>query len=195
MAQSCPTLCDPVDYSQAPLCMDSPGKKTGVGCHALLQGIFPTQGSNSGLSNCRWILYWLSHQRKWKWKLLSCVWLFVTPWTIQSMEFSRPEYWSRWPFPSSGDLPNPGIEPRSPPMQVDSLPAKPPGEPKNTGVGSLSLLQGIFLTQESNNAGVSCIVGGFFTAWATREAHLYSSFAFILMFDQAKGRLITDTKF
>ena len=38
------------------------------------------------------------------------------------MEFSRPEYWSGLPFPSSGDLPNPGIEPRSPALQVDSLP-------------------------------------------------------------------------
>ena len=49
-----------------------------------------------------------------------------------------------------GDLPNPGIEPRSPTLQEDSLPAEPQGKPKNTGVGSLSLLQGIFLTQESN---------------------------------------------
>ena len=48
---------------------------------------------------------------KWRWKLLSCVWLFVTPWTIQSMEFSRHEYWSGLPFPSPGDLPDPGIEP------------------------------------------------------------------------------------
>ena len=40
---------------------NSPGKNTGVGCHALLQGIFPTQGSNPGLPHCRWILYHLSH--------------------------------------------------------------------------------------------------------------------------------------
>ena len=66
------------------------------------------------------------------------------------MEFSKPEYWSGSPFPAPGDLPNPGIEPRSPALQADSLPAEPPGKPKNTGVGSLSLLQGIFLTQESN---------------------------------------------
>ena len=44
------------------------------------------------------------------------------------MEFSRPEYWSGWPFPSPGDLPNPGIEPRSPALQVDSLPAEPPDD-------------------------------------------------------------------
>ena len=49
-----------------------------------------------------------------EWKSLSCVWLFVTLWTIQSMEFSRPQYWSGKLFPSPGDLPNPGIEPRSP---------------------------------------------------------------------------------
>ena len=54
-------------------------------------------------------------------------------------------------FPTSpGDLPNPGIEPRSPTLQVDSLPAEPQGKPKNIGVVSLSLLQEIFLTQELN---------------------------------------------
>ena len=55
--------------------------------------------------------------RKWsevKWnELLSPDWLFATPWTLCSMEFSRPEYWSGQPFPSPGDLPNPGIEPAS----------------------------------------------------------------------------------
>ena len=48
------------------------------------------------------------------------------------------------------DLPKPGIEPRSPALQVDSLSSEPPGKPKNTGVGSLSFLQGIFLNQELN---------------------------------------------
>ena len=66
------------------------------------------------------------------------------------MEFSRPECWSGQPFPSLGDLPNPGIEPRSPTLQADSSPAEPEGKPKNTRVGSLSLLQGIFRTQEWN---------------------------------------------
>ena len=60
-------------------------------------------------------------------------------------------YWSGQPFLSPGDLPNPGIEPRSPTFLGDSLPAKPQGKPKNTGVGSPSpLLQGIIPTQESN---------------------------------------------
>ena len=59
-------------------------------------------------------------------------------------------------FPSPGDLPNPGIAPRSPAVQVDSLSAEPEGKPKNTGVGSLSLLQRIFLTQESNRCLLHC---------------------------------------
>ena len=72
------------------------------------------------------------------------------------MGFSRLEYWSGWPFPSLGHLPNPGIKPRSPALQEDSLPAKPQGRPKNTGVGSLSFLQQIFPTQESNQGLVHC---------------------------------------
>ena len=48
---------------------------------------------------------------------------------FQSMEFSRPEYWSGWHSPSPGDLPNPGIKPRSPTLQADSLPAEPQGKP------------------------------------------------------------------
>ena len=60
--------------------------------------------------------------------------LFVTPWTgaqqaPKSMEFSSQEYWSGLPFPSPGDLPDPGIEPRSPALQADALPSKPPGKP------------------------------------------------------------------
>ena len=72
------------------------------------------------------------------------------------MEFSRPEYWSGEPFPSPGDLPNSGIELRSPALQADSLPADSQGKPKNTEVGSLSLLQGIFLIQESNQGLLHC---------------------------------------
>ena len=57
---------------------------------------------------------------------------------------------------SSGDLPNPGIEPRFPTLQADSSPAEYPGKPKNTGVGSVSLLQWIFPTQESNWGLLHC---------------------------------------
>ena len=56
------------------------------------------------------------------------------------MAFSRPEYWSGYPFPSPGDLPKPRIEPRSPTLQADSLPVEPQEKPNNTGVGSLALL-------------------------------------------------------
>ena len=52
------------------------------------------------------------------------------------MEFSRPEHWGGFPFPSPGDLPNSGIKPRSPTLQADFLPSKPQGKLKNTGVGS-----------------------------------------------------------
>ena len=60
------------------------------------------------------------------------------------------------PFPSPGDLPNPGIEPRSSALQADSLPADPQGKHKYTGVGSLSLLQQIFPIQESNWGLLPC---------------------------------------
>ena len=120
------------------------------------------------------------------WKSLSCVCLFVTPWTTAcqaplSMEFSRQKFRSGWSevkvaqscptlcnpmdytvhrilqvrilewvaIPSPGDLPNPGIEPRSPALQVDSLPAELQCKLKNTGMGCHTLLQ-IFLTQGSN---------------------------------------------
>ena len=62
------------------------------------------------------------------------------------MEFSRPDYWSGQPFPSPGDLPNPGIEPRSPALQTDSLPAKPQGKPKNPRALSLISLSQLFPT-------------------------------------------------
>ena len=67
-------------------------------------------------------------------KLLSGVWLFAIPWTVvyqasPSMGFSRQEYWSGLPLPSPGDLPDPGIEPRSPALQADALPSEPPGKP------------------------------------------------------------------
>ena len=61
---------------------------------------------------------------------------------------SQAEYWGGLPFPSPEDFPNPGVEPRSPALWAVSLSAEPPGKPKNTGVGNLSLLQRIFLTQE-----------------------------------------------
>ena len=71
----------------------------------------------------------------------------LCPW-----EFSRQEYWSVLPQPPPRDLFNSGIERRFPALQAYSLPSEPQGKPKNTGVGCHSLLQGIFLTQESNRS-------------------------------------------
>ena len=68
-------------------------------------------------------------------KSLSRVRLFATPWIVAyeaspSMGFSRQEYWSGLPFPSPGDLPDPGIEPRSPALEADTLTSDPPGKPE-----------------------------------------------------------------
>ena len=76
-------------------------------------------GKSTGLPLC-------SHAREVKVKSLSRFWLFVTPRTVDnqaplSMGFSRQEYWSGFPFPYPGDLPNPGIEPVSPTLQADAL--------------------------------------------------------------------------
>ena len=60
------------------------------------------------------------------------------------------------PFPPPGDLLDPGIEPRSPTLQADSLPSELSGKPMITRVGSLSILQGIFLTQELNQGLLHC---------------------------------------
>ena len=83
-------------------------------------------------------------------------WWTVTHKAPLSMGFSRQEYWNWLPCPPPGDLPNPGIKPRSPELQADSFPSEPPGKPKNTRIGSLHLLQGSFPTQESNQALLHC---------------------------------------
>ena len=68
-------------------------------------------------------------------KSLSRIQLFATPWTVThqappSMGFSRQEYWNGLPFPSPGDLPDPGIEPRSPTLQADIVTSEPSGNTK-----------------------------------------------------------------
>ena len=101
-------------HSQLLCSWNCPGKNIGVGCYFLLH------------------IYTL--KAKVKVKLLSCVRLFATLWTIPHQAppfsgFSRQEYWSGLPFPSPGDLPDPGIEPRSPAVQADTLTSEPPGKP------------------------------------------------------------------
>ena len=90
---------------------DAPGKNTELGCHPLLQGIFPTLGFNLALPCCRQIFYPLSPQGSPR----------ILEWVA---------------IPSPGDPLNPGIKLGSPALQVDSLPAESQGKPKNTGVGS-----------------------------------------------------------
>ena len=78
----------------------------------------------------------VQHPYEVKWnevKSLSHIWLFAIPWTVAhqaplSMEFSKKEYWSGLPFPSPGDLSDPGIKPRSPALQADALPSELPGK-------------------------------------------------------------------
>ena len=79
VTQPCPTLYNPKDCSPPGSSVhgDSPGKNTGMGCHVLLQGIFPTQGPNPGLLHCWWILYCLSHQG-----------------SLRLLEWVTQEYWS-----------------------------------------------------------------------------------------------------
>ena len=82
------------------------------------------------------------------------VWLFVTPWTIAhqaplSMGFSRQEYWSGLPFPSPGDLPDPGIEPRSPSLHADALTSEPPED--KTKAEDLTILVNSFIYSSNNH--------------------------------------------
>ena len=111
----------------------------------------PFSVCSSLLITASWLLISLSLFERERESLSVGIWLFVAPWTVQSMEFSRSE---SFPFPE--DLPNLGIKPRSPALQVNSLPAEPQGKPKNTGVGRLSLLQRIFPTQEWNQGVLHC---------------------------------------
>ena len=131
-----------------------------MGNLSLLQGIFLTQEMNQDLLHCRQILYQLSYQENpaaaaTAKSLQSCPTLCdpkdgSPPGSSVQWALCRQEYWSGLPCPPPGDLPNPGIKPRSPALQADSSPSELPGKPKNTTVGILSLLQGVFLGQESN---------------------------------------------
>ena len=166
---------------------DSSGKNTGLDCHTFLQGISPTQGWNLSLKSSALASRFFTASATGKhdtccdtsflkgrlksgrtWKSLSPVGLFVTPCTIQSMEFSRPEYWRGSPFRSPGDLPNPGIEPRFSTLQVDSLPAEQQGSPRILEWVAYPFSSGFSWPRNLTN--VSCIAGGFFTNWGIREA-------------------------
>ena len=109
-------------------------------------GNLPDPGIKPGSPALQAYSFCLSHQgspyrivkAKEKVKSLSRVQFFAILGTAAyqappSMGFSRQEYWSGVPFPSPGDLPNPGIKPRFPELQTDALPSEPPGKPIHTG--------------------------------------------------------------
>ena len=92
-------------------------------------------------------------------KSLSHVPLFVTPWTVAyqappSMGFPRQEYWSGLPFPSPGELPNPGMEPGSPTLWADTLLSEPPGKPMARSSEMQSQMQ------YSDTGGLWCVCHG-----------------------------------
>ena len=173
----CYESCSVVSNSLRPHGLYSPwnslDQNIGVHSLSLVQGIFPTQGSNPGLSHCRWILYQLSHK-------------------------GSPKYWSGWPFLSPRDLSDPGIELRSSALQVDSLQSEPWRNPKMQW-GEVKVAQScptlcdpmdytvheilqartlewvVFpfsrgSSQPRDWTQVSHIAGRFFTSWAIREA-------------------------
>ena len=92
VTQSCPTLCNLMDCSPPGSSVhgDSPGKNTGVGCNALLQGIFPTQGLNPGLPHCRWIRYQLSYQGSPINMLILPKYIIYASVQFSSVQFNRP---------------------------------------------------------------------------------------------------------
>ena len=96
VTQSCPTLCDPMDYSPPGSSVHEifPGKDTEMGCHFFLQGIFPTQGLNQGLLHCRQILYRLSYKGS----------LFGILLTVKLYTLSHKMYKSDNPFPNDHQL-------------------------------------------------------------------------------------------
>ena len=147
---------------------DSPGQNMGVGSLSLLQGIFPTQGSNPGLPHCRRVLYQLDHKGSPMLqaascnliikKVLSCSSAQSHPWN----DFEQVSYWLLFSHSVKSD----SLQPHGGYPARFLCPWDFPG--KNTGVGCLFLLQGIFLTQESNP---HLLLGRWILySWATWEA-------------------------
>ena len=165
--------------TRLPCPWDSPGKNTGVGCHFLLQ-CMKVESESEVAQSCLTpsdpmdcsppgpSIHGIFQARVLEWSAIafSAKLLQLCPILCDTMNCSLSAFsihgilqarileWVAMPSP--GDLPNPGIEPRSPALQADSLPLEPQGKPKNTGVGSLSFLQGIFPTQESNWGLLPC---------------------------------------
>ena len=153
LLQSCLTLCNPVDCSPLGLSVHGILQARIMEWAAMHSSRGSSQPRDWTYVSCigRWVLYHFGQCKFWlqKWgrllftevnsvlqfnsvQSLSRVWLFATLWTVAhlaplSTGFSRQEYWSGLPFPSPGDLPDPGIELRSPALQADALTSEPPG--------------------------------------------------------------------
>ena len=150
--QSCRTFCDPMDCSLP-----------GSSAHGILQAkmlewvaisfsrgsFYPSNRTHVSCIAGRFFTDWTRREALKVIIVQLC--LILWPYGLCNMEFSRPVCWSGSPFLSPGDLPNPGIKPRFPSLQADSLPAESPGKPK----WSLSRLR-IFPTQESNQGLLHC---------------------------------------
>ena len=152
VAQLCLTLCDPVDCSPSGSSVhgDSPGKNTGVGCQAPLQGIFSTQGLNPGLLHCRQILYCLSHQRSPR----------ILGWV--AYPFSRG---SSWPSNCTRIC-----------FQADSLPSEPLGKPFLPSVQfSRSVVSDSLRPRESLGCSNYPVMLAWVNYWVGQKVHLERS--------------------
>ena len=131
MSESCSVMSDSLRTHSLYSPWNSPGQNTGVGSLSLLQGIFPTQGSNPGLPHCSWILYQLSHKGSPR----------IPEWVAYpfSSRSFLPRNWTRVSCIAGGFFTNWAIR-----------------EALDTGVGSLSLLQRMFPTPESNQGLLHC---------------------------------------
>ena len=183
VAQFCPTLCDPMDCSpQVPLSM------TWTQVSYIASGFFTIWATREALSefSMNWtdsICLQVSAEgdletvilmiRKWKWKVFSPVQLFATPWTdytVHGIVRARILEWVAFPFSRGSSQPRDRTQVSL--IAGGFLTSWATGKPKNTGVGSLSLLQQIF--PHRNWTGFSCIAGGFVTKWAIRKAPWWS---------------------
>ena len=115
-----------------------------MGCHFLLQFVsLYFKGGNGDSARLKLLCG----------SVLSHVRVFANPWTLAyqaplSMGFSRQQYWSGLPFPSPGNLPDPGIKPRSPALQTDALPPEPPGKSILKEISPEYSLEGLILKLE-----------------------------------------------
>ena len=108
-----------------------------------------------------------------KWQSLSCVWFFLTPWTAESLEFSRPEYWSGSLSLLQEIFPTQGLNPGLPHCKETLYQLSHKGSPRILDCVAYPFSR--WSSRPRNWTGVACIAGWFFTNWAMREAYLLSN--------------------